>query len=104
VLQALAQKEVLVYVSPFPGLQAHRLHLTLTQRTRPLQSCGSLYTSLAPCLALSGMASAIRSSRSLRAKILLLNPTNDRETHGYSAVDYIDAIAQTLNRSVCASS
>ena len=46
------------------------------------------------------MASAIRSSRSLRAKVLLLNPTNDRETHGYSAADYINAIAQTLNRSV----
>ncbi|KAL1741960.1 hypothetical protein HDZ31DRAFT_44314 [Schizophyllum fasciatum] len=60
-------------------------------------SCGSLWTSIMPCLALRGVASAIARSRSLRAKVLLLNSTNDRETDGYSAVDYVLALANTLN-------
>ncbi|KAL1678701.1 hypothetical protein EV122DRAFT_211386 [Schizophyllum commune] len=60
-------------------------------------SCGSLWTSIMPCLALRGVASAIARSRSLRAKVLLLNSKNDRETDGYSAVDYVLAIANTLN-------
>ncbi|TRM62945.1 hypothetical protein BD626DRAFT_557818 [Schizophyllum amplum] len=60
-------------------------------------SCGSLWTSIMPCLALRGVASAIARSRSLRAKILLLNSKNDRETDGYSATDYVLAIANTLN-------
>ncbi|KAI0292244.1 UPF0052-domain-containing protein [Multifurca ochricompacta] len=60
-------------------------------------SCGSLWTSIIPCLALRGVASAIAHSRSLRAKVLFLNSKNDRETEGYTAVDYIRAIARTLN-------
>ncbi|KAF7796586.1 hypothetical protein EIP86_007767 [Pleurotus ostreatoroseus] len=61
----LANKEVLVY------------------------SCGSLWTSVMPCLALRGVANAIARSRSLRAKVLLLNSQNDRETDRYNAEDYI---------------
>ncbi|KAH6917168.1 hypothetical protein BKA70DRAFT_1367687 [Coprinopsis sp. MPI-PUGE-AT-0042] len=60
-------------------------------------SCGSLWTSIMPCLALRGVATAIASSYSLRAKVLLLNYENDRETEGYTATDYIDAIVRTLN-------
>ncbi|KAJ6519249.1 UPF0052-domain-containing protein [Mycena sanguinolenta] len=60
-------------------------------------SCGSLWTSLMPCLALRGVSAAIARSRSLRAKVLLLNAKNDRETDGYTAVDYINAIVRTLN-------
>ncbi|EAU92930.2 hypothetical protein CC1G_03717 [Coprinopsis cinerea okayama7 len=60
-------------------------------------SCGSLWTSIMPCLALRGVATAIASSHSLRAKVLLLNAENDRETYGYSALDYIKAIVRTLN-------
>ncbi|KAI0668661.1 UPF0052-domain-containing protein [Trametes maxima] len=60
-------------------------------------SCGSLWTSIIPCLALKGVANAIARSRSFKAKVLLLNSVNDRETDGYSAVDYIRTIAQTLN-------
>ncbi|TBU54005.1 hypothetical protein BD310DRAFT_936957 [Dichomitus squalens] len=60
-------------------------------------SCGSLWTSIIPCLALKGVANAIAGSRSLKAKVLLLNSTNDRETDGYSAVDYIRIVARTLN-------
>ncbi|KAG1725566.1 uncharacterized protein EDB91DRAFT_1239786 [Suillus paluster] len=60
-------------------------------------SCGSLWTSIIPCLALRGVASAIAGSRLLRVKVLLLNGKNDRETDGYNAVDYIRAIASVLN-------
>ncbi|KAI6153145.1 hypothetical protein BKA82DRAFT_4086460 [Pisolithus tinctorius] len=60
-------------------------------------SCGSLWTSIVPCLALRGVASAIARSRFLRAKIFLLNGRNDRETDGYTAVDYVRAIVSVLN-------
>ncbi|KAG7450766.1 UPF0052-domain-containing protein [Guyanagaster necrorhizus] len=60
-------------------------------------SCGSLWTSIIPCLSLRGVATAIAQSRTLKAKILLLNTKNDRETDGYSAEDYILAISRTLN-------
>ncbi|KAH9955726.1 UPF0052-domain-containing protein [Lactifluus volemus] len=60
-------------------------------------SCGSLWTSIIPCLALRGVASAIANSHSLRAKVLFLNSKNDRETEGYTAATYIQAIARTLN-------
>ncbi|KAK7059230.1 hypothetical protein VNI00_001857 [Paramarasmius palmivorus] len=60
-------------------------------------SCGSLWTSIIPCLALRGVGPAIARSRSLRAKVLLLNSENDRETDGYTAVDYVQAITRTLN-------
>jgi len=52
-----------------------------------------------PCLALKGVAGSIARSPSLKAKVLLLNAENDRETHGYTAADYIQAIARTLNTS-----
>ncbi|KAH7104802.1 UPF0052-domain-containing protein [Auriculariales sp. MPI-PUGE-AT-0066] len=62
-------------------------------------SCGSLWTSIVPCLALRGVGKAIAGSRSLRAKVLLLNSKNDRETPNYRAVDYLSAIVRTLNTS-----
>ncbi|KIM51678.1 hypothetical protein SCLCIDRAFT_142755 [Scleroderma citrinum Foug A] len=60
-------------------------------------SCGSLWTSIVPCLALRCVASAIARSNCLRAKIFLLNGMNDRETDGYTAVDYVRTIATILN-------
>lgn len=60
-------------------------------------SCGSLWTSIMPCLALRGVAKGIAKSHSLKAKILLLNSKNDRETEGYTAVDFVNAIVRTLN-------
>ncbi|KAF5312620.1 hypothetical protein D9619_003063 [Psilocybe cf. subviscida] len=60
-------------------------------------SCGSLWTSIIPCLAIRGVAGKIAKSPTLRAKVLLLNSENDRETDGYSAADYIQAIVRTLN-------
>jgi len=53
-------------------------------------SCGSLWTSIIPCLALRGVAKGIAKSHSLKAKVLLLNSKNDRETEGYAAVDFIE--------------
>lgn len=51
-------------------------------------SCGSLYTSLIPPLALSGVGNTIAMSK-FRAKILLLNGSFDRETDGMTAVDFV---------------
>ncbi|KAG8773262.1 hypothetical protein FRC12_002641, partial [Ceratobasidium sp. 428] len=70
----------------------------LGKRKTLVYSCGSLWTSIIPCLALRGVASAIAKSASIQAKILLLNGQNDRETEGYSAEDYVRAIARVLNR------
>ncbi|KAF8167884.1 hypothetical protein B0H34DRAFT_646295 [Crassisporium funariophilum] len=64
----------------------------LASRDVLVYSCGSLWTSIIPCLALRGVAGAIARSSSLRAKVLLLNVENDRETDGYTAVDYIQFV------------
>ncbi|EKM83681.1 hypothetical protein AGABI1DRAFT_32382 [Agaricus bisporus var. burnettii JB137-S8] len=69
----------------------------LGERDVLIYSCGSLWTSIIPCLALRGVADGIARSPRLQAKILLLNSENDRETEGYTAVDYILAIGKTLN-------
>lgn len=70
----------------------------LGKRKTLIYSCGSLWTSIIPCLALRGVASAIAKSASIQAKVLLLNGQNDRETEGYTAEDYVHAIARVLNR------
>lgn len=62
-----------------------------------IYSVGSLYTSILPCLALRAVGPAILHSPSLRAKVLFLNSTHDRETPGYSALDFVEAV-----RSACA--
>ncbi|CAM0137776.1 hypothetical protein VKS41_000985 [Umbelopsis sp. WA50703] len=62
-------------------------------------SIGSLYTSIIPCLILRGVGAAISQSSSLQHKILILNSSNDRETEGYSAWDFIRAITDALNES-----
>ena len=64
-----------------------------------IYSIGSLYTSIAPCLVLRRVGSAIANSPSLKHKILILNGSNDRETGDYSAVDFIQAITEALNQS-----
>lgn len=75
----------------------------LTERDMLVYACGSLYTSIMPCLALPGVAQAIaaapsRGSARLKSKVLLLNSLPDRETpRGYTAVDYIQAIQKCLN-------
>ncbi|BEI83043.1 hypothetical protein CcaverHIS002_0309110 [Cutaneotrichosporon cavernicola] len=68
----------------------------LDKRDVLVYSCGSLWTSIIPCLALRNLASSIALSKSLKAKVMLLNSVNDRETPGYTAMDYIDTIANML--------
>ncbi|TYJ58481.1 hypothetical protein B9479_000688 [Cryptococcus floricola] len=68
----------------------------LHQRDVLVYSCGSLWTSIVPCLALKGLAGQIASSRTLRAKVLLLNSANDRETTDYAASEYVATILAML--------
>ncbi|KAI4258557.1 MAG: hypothetical protein LQ352_001192 [Teloschistes flavicans] len=62
-----------------------------------IYSIGSLYTSLAPNLILTGVGEAIR--RGPRFKILILNGSLDRETGGYEAVDFVKAIVEACESS-----
>jgi hypothetical protein len=71
----------------------------INSKSTLVYSIGSLYTSIIPCLILRGVGAAIAQSSSLRQKILILNGSNDRETEGYSAIDFISAIANALNES-----
>ncbi|KAF8519208.1 hypothetical protein JB92DRAFT_2900010 [Gautieria morchelliformis] len=80
-----------IYPSPNPDFLNQ-----LAERDVLVYSCGSLWTSIIPCLALRGVASAIARSSSLKAKVLLLNSKNDRETEGLTSLDYIRAIVNTL--------
>ncbi|KAL0570988.1 hypothetical protein V5O48_010973 [Marasmius crinis-equi] len=91
----------LLYINAY-GMEIHpsanpEYISTLGTTDALVYSCGSLWTSIIPCLALRGVGSAIARSRSLKAKVLLLNTENDRETEGYTAVDYVQAITRTLN-------
>eukprot|EP00899_Mesostigma_viride_P014199 jgi/Mesvir1/22780/Mv14170-RA.1 len=61
-----------------------------------IYAMGSLYTSIIPCLLLRGVGEAI-AARPCR-KLLLMNGSRDRETGGVSAVGYIRAIVDALNR------
>ncbi|KAL9046514.1 MAG: hypothetical protein Q9214_000662 [Letrouitia sp. 1 TL-2023] len=62
-----------------------------------IYSIGSLYTSLAPSLILPGVGDAIDSGP--RFRILILNGSLDRETGGFSARDFIDAIVRACESS-----
>lgn len=59
-----------------------------------IYSIGSLYTSIVPSLILQGVGAAIARSGGPRFKILILNGSLDRETGGFSASDFIAAIAR----------
>lgn len=64
-----------------------------------LYSCGSLWTSIVPCIALRGVARAVSTSPSLEFKILLLNTTPDRETMGLAASDFLQVIQRSMQHS-----
>lgn len=83
-----------IYPIPSPKVLKH-----LTTKRVLVFSIGSLYTSIIPCLILRGVGNAIAGSQSLKHKILILNGNNDRETCGYTALDFIEAIASALNES-----
>ena len=55
---------------------------------------GSLYTSIVPSLILQGVGAAITRPGGPRFKILILNGSLDRETGGFSASDFIAAVAR----------
>jgi len=83
-----------IYPAPNPSF------VTALGRCQTLiYSCGSLWTSIVPCLALRNIATSIAASPTLRCKILLLNSVQDRETRGMDALDFINAICDSLNRS-----
>ncbi|CAO3620357.1 unnamed protein product [Cunninghamella echinulata] len=71
----------------------------LSTKNSLIYSIGSLYTSIVPSLILRNVGNAIAQSQSLRYKVLLLNGSNDRETHGYTAMDFILTITSALNES-----
>ncbi|KAK0550006.1 hypothetical protein OC846_003840 [Tilletia horrida] len=81
----------------FPRPSSEYLSVLGTAQTL-LYSCGSLWTSIIPCLALRNVGSAIALSPTLTHKILLLNTTHDRETNGMDAIGFLRAITDTLNR------
>ena len=59
-----------------------------------IYSIGSLYTSIVPSLILPGVGTAIAQHGGPRFKILILNGSLDRETGGYTAIDFLDAITR----------
>ncbi|WFD43163.1 hypothetical protein MPSI1_001816 [Malassezia psittaci] len=82
-----------VFPSPNPT------YLTALKNCRMMvYSCGSLWTSIIPCLSLRGLGNAIATSPTLRHKVLLLNSSHDRETRGMTATDFVMAITSSLNR------
>ncbi|KAI8332000.1 hypothetical protein BD560DRAFT_451410 [Blakeslea trispora] len=83
-----------IYPLPNPKILDH-----LKKRTHLVYSIGSLYTSILPCLILRKVGHAIACSQSLKYKILVLNGTSDRETDGYTALDFIGTITNALNES-----
>ena len=57
-----------------------------------IYSIGSLYTSILPSLILPGVGTAIAQQGGPRFKILILNGSLDRETGGYTANDFLNAV------------
>lgn len=89
------------YINPY-GQEMHpvanpKVLETIQAAEAVIYSIGSLYTSLAPSLILRGVGEAIAARP--RHKILLLNSSLDRETPGYTATDFIIAIARACQES-----
>ncbi|KAJ1585560.1 hypothetical protein NDA11_005898 [Ustilago hordei] len=83
-----------IYPAPNPSF------VTALSRSKTIiYSCGSLWTSIVPCLCLRSIATSIATSSTLRYKVLLLNSVQDRETRGMDAVDFVQAIRGSLNHS-----
>ncbi|KAJ9478046.1 hypothetical protein PHBOTO_001612 [Pseudozyma hubeiensis] len=83
-----------IYPAPNPSFVS-----ALTRSRTLIYSCGSLWTSIIPCLSLRSIATSIATSASLTYKVLLLNSVQDRETRGMNAVDFVEAICRSLNES-----
>lgn len=82
-----------------PRPNSHFLQ-ALQDATTLIYAPGSLYTSIIPCLVLRPVGDLIANEHArIRNKILLLNSTEDRETTGYEAVDFVDALTAACRRS-----
>ena len=66
-----------------------------------IYSIGSLYTSIVPSLILQGVGAGISRAGGPRFKILILNGSLDRETGGYTAANFLDAITKACLDSQC---
>ncbi|KWU46058.1 UPF0052-domain-containing protein, partial [Rhodotorula sp. JG-1b] len=95
------------YLSSY-GLEIHPRPNThflqaLQDATALIYAPGSLYTSIIPCLVLRPVGDLIANEQErfhrIRNKILLLNSTEDRETMGYEAVDFVGALTAACRRS-----
>ena len=64
-----------------------------------IYSIGSLYTSIVPSLVLQGVGAGIARTGGPRFKILILNGSLDRETGGYTAADFLDAVTRACMES-----
>ncbi|KAL1302353.1 hypothetical protein AAFC00_002759 [Neodothiora populina] len=99
--------ERLWYINPYGQeitLPANpRVTESLTSASCIIYSIGSLFTSIIPSLILRGVGNAIATTPSIRAKILILNGSIDRETgHSsspFTALDFISAIANACDQS-----
>ena len=94
------------YINPY-GQEIHlaanpRVLDALRRASCIIYSIGSLFTSIIPSLVLLGVGERISSAR-IRAKVLLLNGTLDRETgpprDAFTAVDFVAAIARACAES-----
>lgn len=98
-----AQISRIWYINPY-GQEMHpvvnpKILEAIQTAEAVIYSIGSLYTSLAPSLILRGVGQAIARPGGPRLKILLLNGSLDRETPGYTATDFVAAIARAGDES-----
>lgn len=80
-----------------PRPNSHFLQ-ALQDATTLIYAPGSLYTSIIPCLALRPVGELIARSK-IRHKVLLLNSSDDRETTGYDAIDFVAALTEACRAS-----
>ena len=63
-----------------------------------IYGAGSLYTSICPSLVVRGVGEEIAALGDATPKIMMLNGSPDRETHGMRASDHVRAVVNALNR------
>ncbi|KAJ3133514.1 hypothetical protein HK100_004374 [Physocladia obscura] len=76
----------------------HLLPSLIARKRTVIYGMGSLYTSLHPCLIVPGVGSLLADTP--QTKILLVNGTHDRESAGYTALDFVLGVVDALNCSV----
>lgn len=95
------------YLSAEPSSAGVRHQVTREAHPRVLEKlndsdaiifgCGSLFTSICPCLCVGGISEAIAKDQS-RPRILMLNGSHDRETASMTVEDVVLAIVSALNQ------